>query len=75
MVDHGMSAELADAVIATMRSPLNGHGSTIYDGIRDVIGLKPNSYAQWAQRHRTAFAYEPNWTGSVRIGAGPTSTS
>lgn len=54
-IGYGMDPVLADAVIASMASPLHGHGSTPTPDVERVTGLSARSFRDWATSHLAAF--------------------
>jgi (4-alkanoyl-5-oxo-2,5-dihydrofuran-3-yl)methyl phosphate reductase len=62
MIQYGMPGPLADAVIASMGSPLLGHGKTPLPTVEQVTGLPPRGFRDWATAHLSAFAAPAaNW--------------
>jgi uncharacterized protein YbjT (DUF2867 family) len=55
MVEYGFDPLLADAVVASMGSPLRGHGRTPLPTVRQVTGLAPRTFRDWSITHLTAF--------------------
>jgi (4-alkanoyl-5-oxo-2,5-dihydrofuran-3-yl)methyl phosphate reductase len=55
LVQYGMAPVLADAVIASMGSPLNGYGQTPTPVVEQVTGVPPRSFRDWAAAHLSAF--------------------
>jgi (4-alkanoyl-5-oxo-2,5-dihydrofuran-3-yl)methyl phosphate reductase len=63
---YGMDPELADAVVATMAGPLEGHGCTPTPDVEQVTGIPPRTFRQWAAAHLADFASPAGpreWTG------------
>jgi (4-alkanoyl-5-oxo-2,5-dihydrofuran-3-yl)methyl phosphate reductase len=63
---YGTDPELADAIVATMAGPLNGHGSTPTTDVEHVTGLPARSFRQWAATHLADFAAPAESTEWVR---------
>jgi uncharacterized protein YbjT (DUF2867 family) len=62
MIQYGMPALLADAVIASMGSPRLGRGQTPLPTVEDVTGLRPRGFRDWAAAHLAAFVTPAaNW--------------
>ena len=63
---YGMDPELADAVVATMAGPLEGHGCTPTPDVEQVTGIPARTFRRWAIAHLADFAVpaEPSeWAG------------
>ncbi len=55
MVDSGMSAGLADAVIASMAQAGTDHAMAVLPTVEQVTGRPARSFAEWADAHLGAF--------------------
>jgi len=55
MVDSGMAAELADAVIASMAQAGIDHAMAVLRTVEEVAGRPARSFAEWANAHLAAF--------------------
>jgi len=55
MVDSGMPAELADAVIASMAQAGTDHAVAVLPTIEQVTGRPAQSFAEWTDAHLEAF--------------------
>ncbi len=55
MVDSGMPAELADAVIASMAQAGTDHAMAVLPTVEQVTGRPARSFAEWAAAHLEAF--------------------
>jgi uncharacterized protein YbjT (DUF2867 family) len=55
MVDSGMPAELADAVIASMAQAGTDHAMAVLPTVEQVTGRPARSFAEWADAHLEAF--------------------
>ena len=52
---YGMDPELADAVIAAMAGPLQGHGCTPTPDVEQVTGIPARTFRHWATAHLADF--------------------
>ncbi|MEV6772067.1 NAD(P)H-binding protein [Nocardia sp. NPDC051030] len=55
ILDHGVPAELADAIMALRATALESFTSVVYPTVQDVTGSAPRTFAQWAADHAAAF--------------------
>ena len=55
MVDSGMAAELADAVITSMAQAGTDHALAVLRTVEEVTGRPARSFAEWANAHLAAF--------------------
>ncbi len=55
MVDSGMPAELADAVLASMAQAGTDHAMAVLPTVEQVTGNPARSFAEWATAHLEAF--------------------
>lgn len=56
MLDAGMDAELADAVLATQANAGHGPGATVTPTVQQLTGRPARTFAEWAQVHAPVFA-------------------
>ncbi|WP_225725113.1 MULTISPECIES: SDR family oxidoreductase [unclassified Nocardia] len=58
LLAYGISAEMADAIMALRATALSAFASVVYPTVRSVTGREPRSFAQWATAHAAAFRRE-----------------
>lgn len=56
MLDAGMDAELADAVLTTQANAGHGPGATVIPTVQQLTGRPARTFADWAQAHAPMFA-------------------
>ncbi|MEU8122272.1 hypothetical protein AB0C21_26500 [Spirillospora sp. NPDC049024] len=55
MLERGLPAYHADALIEVSRAYRNGGAETVTTAVRDLTGREPTSFEQFARDHRAAF--------------------
>ncbi len=56
MIEHGMPADVADAVLGTLESATTDFAAVPSPQVAALLGRPPTTFAQWAQTHREAFS-------------------
>ncbi|WP_069161175.1 NAD(P)H-binding protein [Nocardia altamirensis] len=55
ILQHGQSEVMADAIMALRATALESFTSTVYPTVQNITGTRPNSFREWAIRHRVDF--------------------
>ncbi|WP_029902110.1 NAD(P)H-binding protein [Nocardia brasiliensis] len=55
LLDHGVPAELADAIMALRATALESFTSVVHDSVERITGAPPRTFRQWATDHAAEF--------------------
>ncbi|MFI6214389.1 NAD(P)H-binding protein [Nocardia brasiliensis] len=55
LLDHGVPAELADAIMALRATALASFTSVVHDSVERITGVPPRTFRQWATDHAAEF--------------------
>ncbi|MFI9509174.1 NAD(P)H-binding protein [Nocardia sp. NPDC052566] len=66
LLEHGVPAELADAIMALRADALEAFTSVVHPTIERVTGRAPRTFAEWAAAHASDFRADTAVAGTVR---------
>ncbi|WP_433758841.1 SDR family oxidoreductase [Nocardia sp. CA-135398] len=55
IIDHGVPAEMADAIMALRATALEAFTSVVHPTVEHITGTPPRPFRTWAENHRTHF--------------------